>query len=1334
MGAIAALKGYRTQFLYSLYRILLDKNNKNRYQLEGCYEDLDILNNTGRYIECLQVKNVNTDLVFSDLFSKKDSFFNRAIKLIQNNPEVKVKVISFGAVSPELQDIDKLRKKIEAKGFSKAESQLIVDHYEVPDIVDEEHLYGCINNYIKNTFKFIDPKITIELLLQWMYYVAEKQEVISTDSISIAIDKIGKYIVDREDFHTQYGRSIVPLQIKTHENEDISLLKDSYYYGASARYEHILANLDVIRDSKLNEIDEAFNSSNIVFIHGASGQGKSTLAYRYLHNYSCDETVYELKLSNDFSDINSTINCLDALCKNLKFKITIYIDVLPSHNLWSNVIKELSTKNNLKFLITIRQENWNSTIIGEDYNFKEIELIFDENEAKIIYDSLSSHKVDLKFASFNESWIQFGQKGLLLEYVYLINQGDTLKFRLKNQVRQLEKEKKCDELEILKYVCLADTYNAKIDYKKLIKHLNLNIGLASSFISELENEYLLKYADNNRYITGLHSIRSQILYDILFVEDDYIEVEDYVNSTINVIDEYDLHLFLLNSFTNNYCTDKLIETLTRSTNISSWTGVMNVFNALLWKGIYDFVFEKNIEQFDTLYEKLKSGWYLGLPYDYSETMGDSLRNLFTNNKPQIIEFFDKVASEFSAKNEIYCHIIKWLINNKNINSIKLIDNNDIYALGTFCFWINHLKLKESVLFEINNTKLLELYSNTASIENLSELILGLKHYEYQNDIVSQLTEKTISLLRKKYSIVYMNVGDEVSCLYIHDIINYDKISKEFEDSKNIFNDMSVRILELLRKLYPFCKKYNAKCIGLNSFNSQKGDLQSYDPTLKHISNTNLPIEHLVQINSLIISLYNYSHRPETWEEYINECRSLRNDYYNLCNSLIELFVKYFKTLKDYSIFMPIEKRIHEITKNGTIIQLPKLISDKWGYAKEADKLTKTYVDSDGNRMLKKDKNKTAPYLDYKKSQENYLSSQYNFFNQLFHNLISVAKIHSSQQVEYNRNLPYVHIKDALIVHDDYTKEGRGRFAKFYDIKKYDQISNDEINNLFTLLFCWRAFENGHAVNSKIRTNAQEELVKVKKEFDIKTNKIHKASFAIYGFPFQVYLGSKMTPNKLILLCNVSQEDYNQSICVAAAMLREYLKSSHFSLKSIIIELNIEDIIYIPLIEGHPISNTGIQFPLYRFTNKDFSDDEVVVGTNPAYSIDSETLNELDLCPWDNELFLIQDYKMILSTMASIVIMINQMLEINLSETDSFGKKIKENYYNSILIKINDIIKDVQPNLNNLKSIIDYKLHEKITHVFNSTNFMTNNEKIEVITTELQESFLAFVYKCIKDNK
>ena len=73
MSVPAALRGYRTQYLYTLYRILNEDDPRTFFRPEG-KEDLDIKFGNG-YTELVQVKNLSKTLTFSDLQSKGKTLF-----------------------------------------------------------------------------------------------------------------------------------------------------------------------------------------------------------------------------------------------------------------------------------------------------------------------------------------------------------------------------------------------------------------------------------------------------------------------------------------------------------------------------------------------------------------------------------------------------------------------------------------------------------------------------------------------------------------------------------------------------------------------------------------------------------------------------------------------------------------------------------------------------------------------------------------------------------------------------------------------------------------------------------------------------------------------------------------------------------------------------------------------------------------------------------------------------------------------------------------------------------------------------------------------------------
>ncbi|MFA9195960.1 hypothetical protein AAGV33_16265, partial [Flavobacterium sp. FBOR7N2.3] len=129
MGAIFALKGYRTQFLYSLHKILSEYNKGYIFQPEGKFEDLDILDINNSYIEIIQIKNKLNPLIYSDLVSKKTSFFQRASNVLNHSPNVIVKLVSFNGISDEVTNKEKLQKKLTKSGLKKDDIDKIIQNF-----------------------------------------------------------------------------------------------------------------------------------------------------------------------------------------------------------------------------------------------------------------------------------------------------------------------------------------------------------------------------------------------------------------------------------------------------------------------------------------------------------------------------------------------------------------------------------------------------------------------------------------------------------------------------------------------------------------------------------------------------------------------------------------------------------------------------------------------------------------------------------------------------------------------------------------------------------------------------------------------------------------------------------------------------------------------------------------------------------------------------------------------------------------------------------------------------------------------------------------------------
>jgi hypothetical protein len=345
MSAIAALKGYRTQFLYSLYYILKNYDNQNSYHLEGT-EDLDVINLQGAVEYYIQIKNTSSPITLSDLLTEKGtSFIRRYIELGGNAVPV---LVSFGPVSKELlswkshaETISSKEKSFLLKYKLAAADWLNVKKNVVFESVNEDVLSTEIYKLLKE-FKQIDPVPAFENLLYWLSCAAEKQQPITYPGVFQKIEQIAIYLSERIAITNRYGIYIKPLHQIDLTLSSLELLQRDYYYGTSARYEHILTDQDVIRDHFLSEIKSGFEQNNIVVLHGASGQGKTSLAYRYARNYAPGVLIYEIVAQEDIVATNEAILALHSIIIKLGVPVLLIINVAPNTVYWLRIVEETS--------------------------------------------------------------------------------------------------------------------------------------------------------------------------------------------------------------------------------------------------------------------------------------------------------------------------------------------------------------------------------------------------------------------------------------------------------------------------------------------------------------------------------------------------------------------------------------------------------------------------------------------------------------------------------------------------------------------------------------------------------------------------------------------------------------------------------------------------------------------------------------------------------------------------------------------------------------------------------------------------------------------------------
>ena len=239
-------------------------------------------------------------------------------------------------------------------------------------------------------------------------------------------------------------------------------------------------------------------------------------------------TIYVIYLIDTYPELN--VMCIQKLFSeeqvidilsilrglNDRKDIVIYMDVEPYDIQWLWLCeKALEFGIDIKILVSIREEDFQrSPIDYSKHNFEEISLDFSKDEAKEIYVMYSNST----YLSFDDAWKSFGEKGPLMEYIFMLNESKTLVARINAQIENIiNHEEQADAwLECLAIISLAGIHNNSISINSLFQKVECKQKL--KMIKHFEKEYFIKMAQNNTYmvITGYNELkpRSYSMYEI----------------------------------------------------------------------------------------------------------------------------------------------------------------------------------------------------------------------------------------------------------------------------------------------------------------------------------------------------------------------------------------------------------------------------------------------------------------------------------------------------------------------------------------------------------------------------------------------------------------------------------------------------------------------------------------------------------------------------------------------------------------------------------------------------------------------------------------------------
>ena len=1254
-GAIPALRGFRKQFIHTLRRLI---ESEDLVFKPESLEDFSVHDSSDNLLEVVQVKDYTADLTISDL----KSFFERCCELITSYPKATFTIATYGPLGPELkkflsldeQEISK-EKKIKSLGFIEVFKRL--QHIQLSEKKEVEIIQ---KHLAELSITVGDWSNAFGLLMQDLYVGAEQGKFYSKESFLTITTQIGSYLAARQAHHQEWFVSILPLLDE--QKQDAEKLKHTFQEGASVGWNHILANLDIIRDKDLKHLDQTFNRNNIVILHGASGQGKSALSFRYLKNYYPEAARFEIR---ELTTAQRALEVATALA-GYQIPLVFFVDADHKEEGLTTFLERVAEMPHIRCLVAIREEDWRALQLTQaDISFEDIELRFEQSDALEIYNQF--HQTDnTKFLDFDQAWMEFSGSGPLLEFVYLLTHTEGLKDRLAKQYNRILDEveggiRPESDLTLLQSVAIAGAFGTRIDLLKLP-----NKHLFKRSIDRLENEYLIRQSSDGRHILPFHQIRSEILTD-LAVDDELSPWLALCTPVLGVISDQDLELFLLNAFQKYPETaEELIEAIGTINNQPNWIAINGIVKALLWKGIRDYIVDHK-DLIVEANERFGDAWYVILDLIFiGNDQGESFQDIFSKTHPnkKVKQTYDEWRLKQENKEKAFVYAHRWL-DNLGPDALKLpAVDAEWRALGQVLFWISLLNIEKNFDSIFDQEQLIQVTKN-CDIECLAGFMYGahkaigetLPFKQWYTKIEGPLMDR----LKSERNIPLIEIIDDT--LKIHFVVPLQSLEDTDQYAENPIHALTIKHVTLAAHLFPIYSGYGSQGYGHNVLNILPND----DTTKSKIPTSSLPPHWVVQFNKVARVLASHQLRSDSWSSYCSQCISFREKNLNALSTLTSAIDRFLRNPKSIQQLQNLTFHPDWISRIQKYPDLPIEALDPFGYVEDGRQR-----DESQNTLLAPGKSSSLylrQYETYFKAKGEYAGSLRNFMD-LTPDTINKAL--NNEPIERSF-LPGYNLAEAIAALQTYQIFYRNHFACKHDLKQLSELEKKEKDILHTIWNLWFLFieRSGKKVGSPKATASSYLTAKVKQLKKLIVSTLRKESNE--QIRFQVtndHLQYNRSPalwltvngNNPIAVYSAAEHLFN-------ALMQAMGKIKLHSIEYYSIHFSIQNIILLPLCRGKLLEPTAWVLPKERFISSLRSKPELTLLDMFPKPISPETINKLGLSVWNKK--ILKEATAFRDSLSKLQVHIDHLeLASSLPDLDEFGEETMQTYFDELRDIIN----------------------------------------------------------------
>lgn len=921
-GGSVSIQGFIYQFKYATWRLLnyfnqLRDPNPGYIHLEGV-EDIDFIETTetGTNLEFAQVKYSKNKVdartlwdsgVLQNFVEAYLKHPNSSFRLVYNMDlakghlsdlvdfsKNKGKLISsaYNYWKERFEEFQKEQKnKIEesikkTRDFSHLDwdwsSFNLTDFFSKLSFerISEEYLNSEITHLIIDVYRISsgNEQLYIRSLIWYIIKNSRHKAKIKYQDLNKFIESIKEEIAKGPINPAVQGRWLEPVNFNVPYNADTSL----YFEGKAAKPFHIGTGLPAHRKQWEEEALKIFEYSDVMVIRASSGQGKSTLAWQIAQTLETQGRVpYELVWCAEASQIGNIITLLESRIKIGELPLVIVDGLRADVSSWA----ELACRTlhlPVKYIITSREEDWYR--FGADpsnLRVRSIMLEMTTEEAEdIYYQFKKAGKLHPDIGNWQSAWEKVAERRLLIEYVYLLTQGQMIEERLSYQIKELNKDFSGDvKLEILRLVSVADVCDVHLPTVGLLKSVQERIGFKGDrgeCLASLQKEYYIQFEDNT-YIEGLHPVRSKHLVELLHKS---IPVGETLSTLLPILQADSLAEFAAHAplMVQGKQRITFLEELANYVSKRPYFEMASIIDGLFSMDAFQH-WQNNKDIYDELYERNFAVFVMdAFPWSGLKVLKDLINALSEQYKPRLEEaqaLVNKIRKFDPSKSDTL-FFIRGLTKILNIQELNISLN----GLGHLGLWFLQFKLDCPALSKLNDADLWKAFESLEMTDS-GELfkachtgIPSLYHSfldEHKVEIIGMLKRKTDTLTIKEE-------GTELSIEYLLD-----------QESVRSPNDQSVDRLNLLGLFFPQYEIYNSKGLqppipGAEEF------IAKYDQSVKHMHAkyvTNSFQVHVTRIWHRRISVNYESPSVYDWQSYWFEIRSKSVELTKVCISLFE---------------------------------------------------------------------------------------------------------------------------------------------------------------------------------------------------------------------------------------------------------------------------------------------------------------------------------------------------------------------------------------------------------------------------------------------------------------